>query len=80
MSDKKSNVLGRILYILKQKKEDSDIISQADKVIEGYISAKNKIIHRKYSSHRRTASSAVIAALISATALSILIIKSILFG
>ena len=53
MTDKKLNVLDRLLCVFKQKKEICpDIISQADNVIEHYIYAKNRLIHRKCKSGR----------------------------
>lgn len=51
MSDKKMNVLDRLLCVFKPKKEICpDIISQADNVIQQYIYAKNRLIHRKCKS------------------------------
>jgi len=48
MTDKKLNVLDRLLCVFKPKKEICpDIISQADGVIDHYIYTKNRIIHRK---------------------------------
>ena len=48
MSDKKMNVLDRLICVFKPKKEICpDIISQADNVIQQYIYAKNRLIHRK---------------------------------
>lgn len=52
MSDKKMNVLDRLLCVFKPKKEICpDIISQAENVIEQYICAKNRLIHRKCKSN-----------------------------
>lgn len=48
MTDKKLNVLDRILLVFKPKKEICpDILSQADGVIAHYIEGKNRMIHRK---------------------------------
>ena len=48
MTDKKLNVLDRLLCVFKTKKEICpDIISQADNVIDQYIYVKNRTIHRK---------------------------------
>lgn len=48
MTDKKLNVLDRLLCVFKSKKEICpDIISQADGVINQYIYVKNRTIHRK---------------------------------
>ena len=48
MTDKKLNVLDRLLCVFKPKKEICpDIISQADGVINQYIYVKNRTIHRK---------------------------------
>ncbi len=55
MTDKKLNVLDRIFGVFKTKKEPQrDIVSQADRVIEEYIYNKNKLIHRKCKSQRRS--------------------------
>lgn len=48
MTDKKMNVLDRLLCVFRPKKEICpDIIAQADNVIEHYIYVKNRLIHRK---------------------------------
>ena len=53
MPDKKMNVLDRLLYAFRKKEICPDIISQADTVIEQYIYAKNRLIHRKCSKQKR---------------------------
>ena len=48
MTDKKPNVLDRLLCVFKTKKETCpDIISQAEGVVKQYIYVKNRTIHRK---------------------------------
>lgn len=79
MTDKKLNVLDRILCVFRVKKEfASDIVSQADKVIENYIYNKNKLIHRKCSKKHQADKMAIFTAVTAFSAIAVIVVKSII--